>query len=156
MRFAGIAQRGDFALVDTVLLEGVDTKKSAADEDAAMIKGFECPGACSLKIRVDLFFSSSLMLTGLWLMLKILLCFKAAILVLVILVLAVFLAAETVAFFRIDERFPFWTVLGDFFFVSFLGVVVGRVFVVIGDMSSEEFAARGVALLSSIRVEVPC
>ena len=108
MRFADIPKRGDFAMVDTVLLEGVDIMKSAAEEDAAMIKGFECPGECSLKTRVVFFVSSSLMLTGL--KLKILVCFK-----------------------------------GDFFFVSFIVVVVGRVFVVIGDMSSEEFAARGVA-----------
>ena len=60
------------------------------------------------------------------------------------------------AFFRIDERFPFWTVLGDLFLLSFFVVVVGRVIVVIGDMSSEEFPARGVASLSSIGVEVPC
>ena len=123
---------GDFAMLDTVLLEGVDTIKFAAEEEAAMMKGFECPGEWSLKIRFVFFFSSSLMLTGLWLKLKILFCFKAAILSLVSLVLAVFLAAETVVFTRIDERFPFWTVLGDFFFVSFLGVVDGRVFVVIG------------------------
>ena len=31
-------------MVDTLLLEGVDIMKSAAEEDAAMIKGFECPG----------------------------------------------------------------------------------------------------------------
>ena len=79
----------DFAMVDTVLLEGVDIMKSAAEEDAAMMKGFECPGECSSKIRV-VFFSSSLMLTGLRLKLKILLCFKAAILSLVSLVLAIF------------------------------------------------------------------
>ena len=41
MRFAGIAQRVDFAMVNTVLLEGVDTIKSAAEEDAAMMKSFE-------------------------------------------------------------------------------------------------------------------
>ena len=120
-----ILSGGDFAMVDIVLLEGVDIMKSAAEEDAAMIRGFECPGECSFKIRVVFF--------------------KAAILALVSLVIAVFRAAETVAFLRMDERFPFRTVLGDFFFLSFIVVVVGRIFVVIGDMSSEEFAARGVA-----------
>ena len=86
------------------------------------------------------------MLTGLRLKLKTLLCFKAAILALVSLVLAVFRAAETVALLRMDERFPFWTVLKDFFLLNFIVVVVGRVFVVIGDMCSVEFAASGVAL----------
>ena len=39
---------GDFAILVTVLRLGVDTIKSAAEEDAAIMKGFECPGECSL------------------------------------------------------------------------------------------------------------
>ena len=60
------------------------------------------------------------------------------------------------AFFRIGARFPFGTVIEDFFIGSFLGVVDGRVLVVIGDMSIEEFAARGDGSLSSMGVEEPC
>ena len=56
---------GDFAIVETVLVEGVDIMISAAEEDAAIIKGFECPGECSWKIRVVFFLCSSLMLSGL-------------------------------------------------------------------------------------------
>ena len=69
---------------------------------------------------------------------------------------AVFLAAETDAFFLIDGRIPFWDVLGDLFFVIFFGVGTGRVLFVIGDISSVEFVARGVSTSSSIGVDVPC
>ena len=61
---------GDFAILDTVLRVAVDTIKSAAEEDAAIMKGFECPGECSLKIRVVFLFPNPFMLIGLWLRLK--------------------------------------------------------------------------------------
>ena len=69
---------------------------------------------------------------------------------------AVFVAAETVAFFLIDARIPFCDVLGDLFFVIFFGVGAGSVLVVIGDISSVELVARGVSTSSSIGVDVPC
>ena len=61
---------GDFAIMDTVLRVDVDTIKSAADEDAAIMKGFVCLGECSLEIRVVFLFPNSFMLIGLWLRLK--------------------------------------------------------------------------------------
>ena len=98
---------GVFAIVETVLIEDLVIMKFAAEEDAAMIKGFECPGEYSRKIRVVFLRCSSLRLTGLWLMLKVLLCLRAAIFAFVSFVLAVFLAADNVALFRIDVCFPF-------------------------------------------------
>ena len=43
---------GDVAIVETVLRLGVESIKSAAEEDVAIMKGFACPGECSLNIRV--------------------------------------------------------------------------------------------------------
>ena len=58
---------GDFAIVATVLLLGVESIKSAAELDVANTNGFACPGDRSLNIRVVDFLSISSMLTGLWL-----------------------------------------------------------------------------------------
>ena len=58
---------GDFAIVATVLLLGVESIKSAAELDVAIMNGFACPGDRSLNIRVVAFLSNSSMLTGLWL-----------------------------------------------------------------------------------------
>ena len=96
------------------------------------------------------------MLIGLWLFSKILLCFSAAILAFVNFVFAVFLAANMVAFFLIDMRFPFGDFCGDFFFVNRLGAADGRVVVVIGDTLIVVFATGKTGSMSSIDVEVPC
>ena len=121
-----------------------------------MMKGFVCPGECSWKMRVVFFRCSSLRLIGFWLMLKILLCFRAAIFAFVNFVLADILAADTVAFLRIEMRFSSGAELGDFLLVSFLGNADARVLVVIGEMFIEEFAARDAGSLSSIGAELPC
>ena len=41
---------GDLAIVETVLLVGVEIMKSTAEGDAAIIKGLECPGECSVNL----------------------------------------------------------------------------------------------------------
>ena len=56
---------GDFAIVDTVLLLGVESIKSAAEEDVAIMKGFVCPGDRSLNMRVGDFLFNPSMLIGL-------------------------------------------------------------------------------------------
>ena len=63
----GFRSGGDFAIVNTVLLLGVESIKSAAEEDVAIIKGFVCPGDRSLNMRVVVFLVNSSMLIGLWL-----------------------------------------------------------------------------------------
>ena len=44
---------GDLVIVDTVLLVGVVDMKSAAENEAAMIKTFVCPGDCVRNIRLS-------------------------------------------------------------------------------------------------------
>ena len=63
----GLRSGGDFAIVDTVLLLSVESIKSAAEEDGAIMKGFVCPGDGSLNMRVVDFLFNSSMLIGLWL-----------------------------------------------------------------------------------------
>ena len=58
---------GDFAIVDTVLLLCVESIKSAAEENVAIMMGSVCPGDRSLNMRVVDFLFNSSMLIGHWL-----------------------------------------------------------------------------------------
>ena len=68
-------------------------------------------------------------------------------------VLAVFLAADTVAFFRMHVRFPFCVVPEDFFFNFFFLPVV---FVKIGETFNDELGIVLVACSSSMGVDISC
>ena len=93
---------------------------------------------------------------GLWLTSNFLLCLRAAILVLVNFVVAVFLAADTVTFFLIVVPFPFGAVRGKFFFVNLLGLADRRVIAVMDEMSIDLFVSEDAESMSSIDVEELC
>ena len=107
-------------------------------------------------MRVDFFFWSSWILIGLWLTSNFRLCFRPGNLALVNFVVAVFLAADTVAFFLIVVPFPFGAVRGEFFFVNLLGVADGRVIAVMDEMLIDLFVSGVAESMSSIDVEELC
>ena len=69
------------------------------------------------------------------------------------LLLAVFLAADIVAIFRMHVRFPFCVVPGDFFFNFFFPPVV---FVKIGETFNDELGIVLIACSSSMGVDISC